>query len=138
MKSTLVPGLTFSQSILVDSRLTVPHVAPHFSNFADMPPVFATAFMVAFMESACIGLMDGHLDEGEHSVGTAIDVSHVAATPVGMRVTATADLLEVDGRKLLFRVSARDERDLIGEGLHRRAVIRVASFMERLTAKAAT
>jgi fluoroacetyl-CoA thioesterase len=75
------------------------------------------------------------LEPGEHTVGTHVNVSHVAATPVGMKVTSTAELVAVEGRKLSFRVSCRDEVDLIGEGTHERAVIYPEKFMARLAAK---
>lgn len=130
-------GLTFEQTIRVDEALTVPAVSKAFTGFADMPPVFATAFMVGFIEWACIEALRGHLQPGEHTVGTLVDMNHVAATPVGGDVTAYVELVEVAGRKLRFRVSARDGAGLIGEGFHERAVINVATFLER-TARRAT
>ncbi|HVY86975.1 MAG TPA: thioesterase family protein [Caulobacterales bacterium] len=137
MHSALFPGLTHMQTLHVDESLTVPSVSKSFTGFRDMPPVFATAFMVGFIEWACVEALRPYLDSGEHSVGTHIDVSHAAATPVGMRVTATVQLIAVDGRKLRFKVSARDEFDLIGEGYHDRVVIDQARFMRRVSRKAA-
>jgi fluoroacetyl-CoA thioesterase len=130
-------GLSFTQSILVDESLTVPYVARSFVGFADMPPVFATAFMVGFVEWTCIEALRPYLLEGEHTVGTHIDISHIAATPVGMRVTAEVRLLSVDGRKLRFGVKCFDEREPIGEGTHDRAVIHAASFIGKLDSKRA-
>ena len=132
----LAPGLTHSPTLLVTPELTVPAVSPALSEFADMPPVFATAFMVGFIEATCIALLRPFLLPGQHSVGTAIDVSHTAATPVGMTVTAQVELIEVDGRKLRFRVAAEDESGPIGEGTHERFVIDVVKFMDRVSGRA--
>lgn len=136
MSPELKPGLRHLQSLRVDRALTVPAMSGAFASFADMPPVFATAFMVAFIEWACIEALHPYLDGGERTVGTHVDVSHVAATPVGMTVIAEVELLSVEGRKLRFRVSCRDEAGPIGEGFHERAVIDHARFMERVAAKA--
>ena len=132
---SLQPGLIFRRSLVVDETLTVPSVSHMFAGFADMPAVFATAFMVGLMECTCVEGLRPYLLEGEHTVGTFIDVSHIAATPVGMRVTAEARLLAVVGRKLRFRVTCHDEHELIGEGSHERTLIRTAQFMSRAEAK---
>lgn len=131
MKPTLHPGLTHSATLVVDQSLTVPQVSPKLDAFGDMPPVFATAFMVAFIEATCIEAIAKHLDDGEHSVGIHVDVSHLAATPVGMTVTVEVTLADVDGRTLLFDVIASDDAGPIGSGTHRRAVIDVRKFMSR-------
>lgn len=89
------------------------------------------------MEQTCIEALTDYLDEGQRSVGTHVDMSHVAATPVGMQVSAQVELLEVEGRALLFKVSCSDEAGLIGEGTHRRAIIDLQRFEQRLAAKAA-
>jgi fluoroacetyl-CoA thioesterase len=120
----------------VDERLTVPFVSAAFTGFADMPPVFATAFMVAFIEWTCMEALRGHLGLDEGTVGTYVDVSHVAATPIGMTVTAEVELVAVDRRKLRFKVSCRDAAGLIGEGYHERTVIHHDKFMARAQAKA--
>lgn len=133
MDATALAGLTHRATIEVTPELTVPRL-PAFG-LADMPPVFATAYMVAFIETTCIAALKPHLAAGQHSVGTHIDVSHLAATPVGMRVTAEVELVFVEGRKLRFKVRCRDDQDLIGEGFHERFVIDVAKFMARLDAK---
>ena len=129
-------GLRHSATLRVDEGLTVPHVSDHFAGFQGMPPVFATAYMVAFIESSCIEALQPWLDEGQGTVGTHVDVSHVAATPVGMDVTAEVELTEVDGRSLRFRVSVRDECDLICEGQHQRALIDRERFITRVNSKA--
>lgn len=135
MKDTLHPGLTHSATLTVDQSLTVPHVSSKLDAFADMPPVFATAFMIAFIEATCIETIAKHLDIGEHSVGTHVDVSHLAATPVGMTVTVDVVLVDVDGRSLLFDVNACDGSGPIGSGTHKRAVIDVQQFMSRTVNK---
>jgi fluoroacetyl-CoA thioesterase len=135
-KPTLVSGLVHEASLIVTPDLTVPQVSARLAAFGDMPPVFATAFMVAFFEATCIECLRGHLDEGEHTVGTHVDVSHVAATPVGMSVRAKVELVAIEKRKLTFRVQAEDDSGLIGEGVHQRAIINVGSFLERVAAKA--
>jgi fluoroacetyl-CoA thioesterase len=132
---SLQPGLIFRRSIVVDQNLTVPCVARAFVGFADMPAVFATVFMVGLMEWTCVEGLRPYLLEGEHTVGTFIDVSHIAATPVGMRVTAEARLLAAVGRKFRFRVVCHDEHELVGEGSHERTLIRKVQFMSRAEAK---
>jgi fluoroacetyl-CoA thioesterase len=130
-------GLRHRLDLRVDERLTVPFVSAAFPSFADMPPVFATAFMVAFIEWTCMEALRGHLGPNEGTVGTYVDVSHVAATPIGMTVTAEVELIAVEGRKLRFKVSCRDEAGLIGEGHHERTVIQHDKFLARVQAKAA-
>jgi fluoroacetyl-CoA thioesterase len=127
-------GLTHTKTLIVGAGLTVPQVSPAF-DFADMPEVFATAFLVAFLEATCLEAVKPYLGPDQRTVGTHVDVSHVAATPVGMAVTCTAEVVLVEGRRLRFRVSCRDERDLIGEGFHERAVIELPKFVARVAAK---
>jgi fluoroacetyl-CoA thioesterase len=136
-KETLRPGLTHTETIRVTDRLIVPEMADFFSNFAGMPPVLATAYLVAFVEWTCVRALADHLLEGEHTVGTRIDLSHTAATPVGMKATATIELVERDGRKLRFNVACRDERGEIGAGFHERFVIDEARFLAKLAEKQA-
>jgi fluoroacetyl-CoA thioesterase len=136
-KESLRTGLAHTETILITDRLIVPEMADFFSNFAGMPPVFATAYLVAFVEWTCVRALADHLLEGEHTVGTHVDLSHTAATPVGMRATASIELVERDGRKLRFKVSCRDERDEIGAGFHERVVIDGARFLSRLAEKRA-
>ena len=134
---TLHAGLQHAETIIVSDALTVPAVSDTFTGFGDMPPVFATAYLVGFVEWTCIELLRPHLASGEHSVGTHIDISHSAATPVGMEVTANVELIEVDARKLRFRVCCNDAKGPIGEGFHERALIDVGKFMARVKAKRA-
>lgn len=134
-KPTLRPGLRHSETILVTDRLIVPEMADYFANFAAMPPVFATAYLVAFVEWTCVRAIADHLLHGEASVGTHIDLSHDAATPVGMKASATIELVAMEGRKLRFRVECRDARDAIGAGFHERFVIDEARFLSKLDQK---
>ena len=97
--------------------------------------VFATPAMIALMENAaCNAIADG-LEEGQSSVGTKLDVSHDAATPVGMHVTAKAELVEVDRRRLVFRVTAEDDASPIGQGTHERFLIMADKFLAKAEAK---
>lgn len=133
---TLAPGLIHSESMTVADRHTVPHVAPDWPGFAAMPPVLATAMMVGFIEQTCIQALRPYLPPEQRTVGTHVDVSHVAPTPAGMAITARIELVAVDGRMLEFRVVCHDEAGLIGEGMHRRAIIDADRFMQRLAQKA--
>lgn len=91
--------------------------------------------MVGLIEWACIEALRPFLDESKRTVGTQVDVCHVAATPIGMTVAAEVELIAVEGRNLRFRVSCRDEDGLIGEGFHECAIIDYAKFMARVAAK---
>lgn len=128
-------GLNHRTSLEVHEGLTVPNVAPDFAAFQDMPAVLATAFMVGFVEATCIEALAPHLKDGERTVGTRVDLTHVAATPVGMVVTADVTLTAIDGRTLRFAVRCEDEAGLIGEGVHDRALIDLDRFTEKLEAK---
>ena len=97
--------------------------------------VYATPAMVALMEAAAVAALGPALSEGQSSVGIALDVRHLAATPPGLQVRARAEVIEVQGAKIKFSVQAWDEQELIGEGTHTRYVIDVARFMERVQAK---
>ena len=99
--------------------------------------VLATLVMINLMEAAALDAVENLIPAGHQSLGTRLDVRHIAATPVGMRVRATARLLSVDGRTLEFRVEAHDERDLIGDGAHTRLVVNVERFDQRVQKKLA-
>ena len=131
----LQPGVVFRRSLLIGDELCAPSLSVHFACFAGMPPVFATAYMVALVEWACIDGLRPFLLEGEHTVGTLIDVSHIAATPARMRVTAEARLVAVVGRTLRFLVHCHDERELVGKGSHERTIVRAAGFTRRAEMK---
>lgn len=97
--------------------------------------VFATPMLVALVEQTCYESVLPYLDEGQGTVGTLVNVSHLSATPIGKRVWCDSELTEVDRRRLVFSVKAYDEAGLIGEGMHERFVIDTAKFMEKLKAK---
>jgi predicted thioesterase len=123
-------GLKGATEIVVGTRDTAPHVG------SGKIKVLATPVMVNLMEAAALNAVEGLLPEGHQTVGTRLDISHVAATPVGMQVTAHAELVKVDGRRLTFRVSAEDEKETIGEGVHERIVVNVERFDRRTRDKA--
>jgi len=116
-------------------RVTPAHLANQFKD-AMLPPVFATPMMVTAMENAALNAVRDYLDPGESAVGTSINVRHLAATPVGHRVTAEAEVTKVDGRRIEFKVSARDEVEEIGNGTHERMVVDLPRLHQRLAAKA--
>ncbi len=99
--------------------------------------VFATPMMIALMENSALRAVDPFLPEGFATVGLSLDVKHLAATPVGMRVRAEAELLKVEGKKLTFRIEAFDEVEKIGEGIHERYIIELSKFLSRTAAKGA-
>jgi fluoroacetyl-CoA thioesterase len=115
-------------------RVTPAHLANHFKD-AILPEVFATPMMILAMESAALNAIREFLDPGESAVGTAVDIRHLAATPVGYNVTADAEVTKVDGWHITFKVSARDDKEEIGTGTHERAVIDRRRFDARLAAK---
>jgi len=97
--------------------------------------VLATPVMINLIEAAALAAIEHLLPSGYQSLGTHLDVRHLAATPVGMKVRATARVAKVDGRAVSFEVSAHDEKDLIGDGLHERVVVNVAKFDQRVQRK---
>ncbi|MBU1426430.1 MAG: thioesterase family protein [Gammaproteobacteria bacterium] len=136
MKDTLKPGLKYEHKFLVPSSKTVPALYPEADEFLAMPEVFATGFLVGFLEWACIRCINPHIDwPNEQTVGTRINVTHQAATPPGLEVTASVELIEVDGRKLVFQVEARDSIEVISTGLHERFVINRDKFDAKVVEK---
>jgi fluoroacetyl-CoA thioesterase len=115
-------------------RVTPAHLANQFKDAA-LPQVFATPMMVTAMENAALNAVRQYLDTGESAVGTGVNISHLAATPVGHQVTATAEVTKVEGRHIEFKVSARDEIEEIGNGTHERMVVDMARLDKRLKAK---
>lgn len=128
MKETgpLRPGLTGHASIVVDDAHTAAHVG------SGCEAVLATPVMIALMEAAAVDCCEHLLDAGHTSLGIHVSIDHVAPTPVGREVTATAELTEIKGKRLLFRVSAEDGVRKIGEGQHTRAVVSIEEFRGRL------
>jgi len=115
-------------------RVTPAHLANQFKDAA-LPQVFATPMMITAMENAALNAVRDYLDPGESAVGTAVDIRHLAATPVGHQVTAQAEVTKVDGRRIEFNVSARDEIEQIGAGTHERMVVDLTRLGARLAEK---
>ena len=125
----LKPGLAGTAEILVGTRDTAPHVG------SGKIGVLATPIMVNLMEAAALQAVERYMPAGHQTVGTHLDVKHFAATPVGMKVRADAELIKVEGRALTFRIRAEDEREPIGEGIHERLIINVERFDARMQKK---
>ena len=132
MKETLTPGITHTMQYSVPENRTVPHLLPESVDFASMPDVLATGYLVAIIEWACIESLHGHLEDDELTLGTHIDVSHVAPTVPGSTVTIDVKLVGVEGRALHFDVEARDEYATISTGRHQRGLINRDRFESRL------
>jgi fluoroacetyl-CoA thioesterase len=137
MKETLRPGLARTFRYRVPESKTVPRIYPEAADFQMMPGVFATGYLVALAEWACVELIKPHLDwPREMTLGTHVDLSHTAATPPGFTVEIAATLTAVEGRKLVFSVRAHDGADPIAEGRHERHVIDSARFAQKIADKA--
>ncbi len=115
-------------------RVLPEHLANRFKD-AMLPQVLATPVMILIMENAALNAIKPFLEPGESAVGTAVNVKHLAATPVGRNVSATAEVVGVQGRRVDFKVSANDGTEEIGNGTHQRIVIDLGSFNERLAKK---
>jgi len=123
------PGLRGTASLVVGEEHTAPRVG------SGRVHVLATPVMINLIEAAALAAVEHLLSPGYQSLGTVLHVRHIAATPVGMRVAATAEVIAVEDRLIRFRVEARDEKDLIGDGTHERVVVNVAKFDERVRRK---
>jgi predicted thioesterase len=131
MQLNIAIGTKGSATLVVAEEHTAPRVG------SGRIHVLATPVMINLIEAAALHACEDMLPAGHQSLGTRLAVSHIAATPLGMRVTATAEVVRVDGRNISFAVSARDERDLIGEGQHDRVVVNVERFDKRVQEKIA-
>jgi fluoroacetyl-CoA thioesterase len=137
MKDSLRAGLTYQFNFKVPENKTVPYLLPESPEFQVMPEVLATGYMVGLIEWTCIQAVNPHLDwPTEQTVGIGVNLSHIAATPPGLVVTIDVRLEKVEGRKLTFSVSAKDDIDPISTGTHERFVIQAAGFNERIAQKA--
>ena len=123
-------GLSAETTLLVADEHTAPHVG------SGVVPVLATPVMVNMMEAAALQAVEAHLPDGYQTLGTLLEVEHVAATPVGMGVHVTATLAAVEGRRLRFELAAHDDVERIGGGTHERMVVNVARFEARVQQKA--
>ena len=135
MKPTLTAGTEFTHTYRVPENKTVPYVFEESDLFQEMPPVFATAFMVGLMEWSCMEALREHMEDGEISLGTNICVSHSAATPPGMDVQVKVECLEVSGARTKWSIVASDEKEVIGEGTHERFTINAEKFQKIVAAK---
>jgi predicted thioesterase len=129
--SRIVPGMTGTAHLVVGPEHTAPFVG------SGRIAVLATPVMINLIEAAALNATEHLLVAGQQSLGTHLDVSHMAATPVGLTVTASAEVVRVEGRTIVFRVEARDPVETIGSGTHRRVVVNVGRFDERVQRKAA-
>jgi fluoroacetyl-CoA thioesterase len=129
MPSQLTPGAIGRASLRVEDSHTAAAVG---SGSVD---VLATPVMIRLVEQAAVASLKGLLPSGQTTVGAHLDVRHMAATPVGMEATALAELVEVDGRKLVFRVEVQDEVELVGQGTHMRVMVDEARFAQRAASK---
>lgn len=127
----LKPGLAGRAGLLVGEEHTAPRIG------SGKVHVLATPVMINLIEAAALEAIERLLPEGCQSLGTHLDVRHIAATPVGMRVSASAEVVRVEGRLVTFRVEARDEKELIGDGTHQRVVVNVEKFDARVRRKLA-
>ena len=120
-------GIKNEKSIVVTDEVTASKVG------SGLLPVYATPSMIALMEGTCAESVQPYLPAGEGTVGVAVDIKHIAATPVGMTVRCESLLKEVNGKKLVFEVNVYDEKGLVGTGIHKRAIINNEAFMARLS-----
>jgi fluoroacetyl-CoA thioesterase len=130
--SQLQPGLTGTAELVVGVEHTAPSIG------SGLVPVLGTPVMINVIEAAALAAVERFLPHGHQSLGIHLDVRHFAATPIGMRVRATAELTAIEGRTLSFRVEARDDLEPIGDGTHQRVVVNVARFDQRVQRKLAT
>ena len=131
MLAQLKQGATGRAELIVGEEHTAPRVG------SGRVHVLATPVMINLIEAAALAAIEHLLPAGYQSLGTLLNVRHIAATPVGMRVTASAEVVAVEGRTVRFRVEARDEKETIGEGTHERVIVNVAKFDERVRRKLA-
>jgi fluoroacetyl-CoA thioesterase len=137
MKPSLKPGIQHTFAFRVPRSKTVAALYPEAPEFEAMPAVFATGFLVGFVEWACIQAVNPHLDWPEEmTLGTHVNLSHTAPTPPGMDVTARVLLARVDGRKLVFEVEVSDNAESICTGTHDRFVIETGKFKAKVARKA--
>lgn len=137
MKPSLTAGSTHRFTYRVPENKTVPHLFPEARDFQIMPHVFATGYMVGLMEWACMDMIRPHLEEGEGTLGTLINVNHTAATPPGFTIHVDVECTDVKGKLLRFNVKAHDGVDVIGEGRHERYAVMWDKFTARVSEKAA-
>jgi predicted thioesterase len=129
LAAQIPPGASGRAELVVGEEHTAPRIG------SGRVHVLATPVMINLIEAAALEAIERRLPPGHQSLGTLLNVRHIAATPVGMRVTARAEVIAVEGRTIRFRVEARDEKDLIGDGAHERVAVNVERFDQRLQRK---
>jgi predicted thioesterase len=129
MELNLAPGLTG------EKKETVTPANTAIACGSGSLPVYATPAMIGLMEAAAVEAIEACLPEGTSSVGTSLEVKHIAATPVGLEVRATAKLIQVDGRRLIFSVAAFDQKEQIGSGTHERFLVSIQKFLQKADSK---
>ena len=122
-------GIKNEMSVVVTEDLTASKVG------SGLLPVYATPSMIALMENTCASCVQPYLEEGQETIGTKVDIAHVSSTPIGMKVWCESELIDIDRRRLVFKVAAYDEKGLIGEGRHERFIIDIAKFKEKTESK---
>lgn len=127
----LKTGIKGHQELVVTQELTAKNMG------SGVMDVFATPAMLALMEKTAFTSVAEYLNEGCGSVGTKVDIEHVASSPVGMKITCDSELIEIEGRKLVFKVEAYDEKGLIGKGIHERFIVENKKFQEKTDNKLA-
>ncbi|GAA4499282.1 thioesterase family protein [Actinoallomurus oryzae] len=135
MRDGLRPGLTATMTYTVPPERTVPHLLPESAEFAALPDVLATGYLVGIVEWTCIRALTDRLNDAERTLGIHVDLSHEAPTPPGADLTVEVELVSVEGRRLTFSVRASDDAGVVCRGTHQRAVIDVARFTDRLAAR---
>jgi fluoroacetyl-CoA thioesterase len=133
MSETAGAGLRVGLVGEVDVVVSEEHTAPHVGS--GQVRVLATPVMVNLIEAAALKAAEPYVPAGHQTVGTLLDVRHLAATPVGMKVRAFAEVVLVEGRRIVFKVRAEDEVEPIGEGMHERVIINLDKFDARMGAK---
>lgn len=137
MKEDLKPGLKFQFEFKIPETKTVPFLYPESDEFQLMPKVLATGFMVGLIEWGCIRFINEYIDwPDEQTVGIDVKLTHSAATPPGFTVTVQGELVKVEGRKLVFSITAHDGADIISEGTHERFIINAEKFKAKVDDKA--
>jgi len=137
MHETLKAGLTFEFDFTIPESKTVPHIYPESEEFQLMPRVFSTGFMIGLMEWACVRFVNEHIDwPREQSVGIDVNLNHTAATPPGLTVNVKGELVEVDGKRLVFSIVAHDGVDQISKGTHQRFIVNADKFVAKAEEKA--
>lgn len=138
MTSTITTGLAATMDYRVPADRTVPHLLPEAPEFTTMPDVLATGYLVGLVEWTCMQALTPHLQSDQRTLGVHVDLSHEAPTPPGAIITVDATLITVDGRRLTFEITARDDAAVICRGRHQRAIIDLNRFQRSVAARQAS